>query len=160
MGRTGSIRKLRCTVALINIKGTVDVNLRDLYLKRVISVAQRCPWSFCWSMLWKIIKGLLLIKDKYKIYICKQVEIVRSCNWLNRSTICVVRMVFFILCECWWFSLCSCAIKPNVYSQTRYMQTDNQLSRSGLSRPLVVPAWHAIFLQKVFDCHLTDTCWG
>jgi len=38
------------------------------------------------------------------------------------------------------------------------MQTANLLSRAGISRPLVVPARHGLFLQKVFDCHLTATC--
>ena len=34
-------------------------------------------------------------------------------------------------------------------------QTANHLSRAGLSRPIVVPAKNALFLQKGFHCHLT-----
>ncbi len=46
----------------------------------------------------------------------------------------------------------------NIYITNFYtIQTAYQLSMAGLSRPKVVPARHAIFLQTVFDCNLTAT---
>ena len=72
----------------------------------------------------------------------------KSKNWTTREKL---KRRWEIIWNKW---LC---LRVRNKAHTKYIQTDNQLSQAELSRPTVVPTWHDIFLQKVFDCHITST---
>ena len=140
---------------LVEFKGKLENSLIRFSLLEIVEFSLRQKFWFCSNLKWWhsiCFASFFNISEK-------ECQIYNGKSLYLRFETCKVLTVNLLPCD---FQIGFFVVNLLVSSWRVIYFVKNsppQLSWALLSRHLVVPAQHAIFIQKIFDCHLTATSW-